>query len=118
MRRRPRAAGTKLEPRSEADILLSVIVPVYNEERTISEVLQRVREVPLRKELIVVDDFSSDGTREVLAAEAAHADTCVFYHPENRGKGGAVRTGLAHIRGDIVIIQDADLEYDPRDYQR
>ncbi|MEX1158736.1 MAG: glycosyltransferase family 2 protein [Thermomicrobiales bacterium] len=95
---------------------LSVIVPVFNEERTIADILARVRAVEIPKEIIVVDDFSSDGTRERLAIEEQYPDTNVFYHPENRGKGGAVKTGLENVSGDIIIIQDADLEYDPRDY--
>jgi glycosyltransferase involved in cell wall biosynthesis len=105
-----------IEPRAEQDILLSVIVPVFNEERTISEILKRVRAVPIPKEIIVVDDFSTDGTRDKLAVEDQNADTRVIYHSVNRGKGGAVKTGLEHVTGDIVLIQDADLEYDPRDY--
>jgi glycosyltransferase involved in cell wall biosynthesis len=95
---------------------LSVIVPVYNEERTISDILARVRAVEIPKEIIVIDDFSTDGTREQLANEATLPDTFVHYHPENRGKGGAVKTGLENVSGDVIIIQDADLEYDPRDY--
>jgi glycosyltransferase involved in cell wall biosynthesis len=98
------------------DFKLSVIVPVYNEARTIANILERVRAVDIPKEIIVIDDFSTDGTREQLAKEAEQPDTFVHYHPENRGKGGAVRTGLEHVTGDVVIIQDADLEYDPRDY--
>jgi glycosyltransferase involved in cell wall biosynthesis len=109
-------ADIVIEPRSEQDIRLSVIVPVFNEERTISEILERVRAVPIPKEIIVVDDYSTDGTREQLAIEAGKPDTRVLLHAANQGKGGAVRTGLAAITGDIVIIQDADLEYDPRDY--
>lgn len=105
-----------IEPRTEQEIRLSVIVPVYNEERTISEILKRVRAVPIPKEIIVVDDYSTDGTREQLRLEESEPDTRVVYHPQNRGKGGAVRTGLENVTGDIVIIQDADLEYDPRDY--
>ncbi len=98
------------------NLKLSVIVPVYNEERTIADILVRVRAVDIPKEIIVVDDFSTDGTREQLAIEAQHPDTTVHYHSENRGKGGAVKTGLENVSGDIIIIQDADLEYDPRDY--
>jgi glycosyltransferase involved in cell wall biosynthesis len=116
MARRRTAPDMVLEPRSEQDILLSVIVPVYNEERTISEILDRVRAIDIPKELIVVDDYSTDGTRERLREEEQNPDTRVYYHPKNKGKGGAVRTGLENVRGDIVIIQDADLEYDPRDY--
>lgn len=98
------------------DILLSVVVPVYNEEQTISAILEQVRAVPVRKEIIIVDDFSTDGTRKILESEATHDDTRVFLHARNMGKGGAVRTGLKQISGDIVIVQDGDLEYDPRDY--
>ncbi|HUG15070.1 MAG TPA: glycosyltransferase family 2 protein [Thermomicrobiales bacterium] len=105
-----------LEPRAEANIVLSVIVPVYNEERTIAEILKRVRAVPIPKQIIVVDDCSTDRTQQLLQAEYEHADTTVILHRTNKGKGGAVKTGLANVTGDIVIIQDADLEYDPRDY--
>lgn len=112
-RQQPRV---QFEQRDPDDILLSVIVPVYNEERTISTLLASVRDVPIRKEIIVVDDFSTDGTREILRQEVEADDTRVFLHGQNLGKGGAVRTGLEHVSGDIVLIQDADLEYDPRDY--
>jgi glycosyltransferase involved in cell wall biosynthesis len=98
------------------DFKLSVIVPVFNEERTIGKILARVRAVDIPKEIIVVDDHSTDGTRQQLANESELPDTIVLYHAENRGKGGAVKTGLENVSGDIVIIQDADLEYDPRDY--
>jgi glycosyltransferase involved in cell wall biosynthesis len=97
-------------------ILLSVVVPVFNEERTISAILEQVRAIPVPKEIIIVDDFSTDGTREILKSEVLHDDTRVFFHARNMGKGGAVRTGLKQVTGDIVIIQDGDLEYDPRDY--
>ncbi len=112
----PLAPDAVIAPRSEDEIVLSVIVPVYNEERTITELLRRVRAVPIRKQIVVVDDDSTDRTRELLAEEEAHDDTLVILHDHNLGKGGAVRTGLAHVTGDIVLIQDADLEYDPRDY--
>ncbi len=95
---------------------LSVIVPVYNERPYIEEVLQRVQEVDLDKEIIVVDDGSTDGTREVLAKLGAQDGITIIYHPRNRGKGAAIRTALGHTTGDLVIIQDADLEYDPDDY--
>ena len=98
------------------NLKLSIIVPVFNEVGTISEILARVRAIDISKEIIVVDDCSTDGTRDVLAGEAEQPDTRVFYHQRNLGKGGAVKTGLENISGDIVIIQDADLEYDPRDY--
>ncbi|MFQ6672551.1 MAG: glycosyltransferase family 2 protein [Candidatus Tectimicrobiota bacterium] len=95
---------------------LSVIVPVYNERPFIEEILRRVEAVPIDKEIVVVDDGSTDGTREVLAKLEAEGGITVVYHPTNRGKGAAIRTALAHITGELVIIQDADLEYDPDDY--
>lgn len=98
---------------------LSIIIPTYNERDTIREILRRVQEAPtagLTKEIIVVDDGSTDGTRDILRALDPGEGVQVFYHAENRGKGAAIRTGLSHATGDIVLIQDADLEYDPRDY--
>lgn len=97
---------------------LSVIVPVYNERETVREILERVRAVGVEKEIIVVDDGSTDGTRDILREEEGRGDVRVIYHPQNRGKGAAIRTGLEHATGDVVLIQDADLEYDPRDYPR
>jgi len=100
-------------------MLLSVIIPVYNEVTTIDEILRRVAVVPIPKEMVVVDDFSKDGTRETLSVLAGRYDNLkVVYHSKNRGKGCAIRTGLEHITGDIVIIQDADLEYNPGEYTR
>ena len=98
------------------NVLLSVIVPVYNECETVSELLRQVRSVDIPKEIIIVDDASTDGTWELLTTEADSADTRLYRHRHNQGKGGAVRTGLAQATGDIFLIQDADLEYDPRDY--
>jgi len=99
--------------------LLSIIIPIYNEVELLPTVLERVRAMTYDpKELILVDDFSQDGTRGILNAEASRPDTTVLYHERNRGKGAAIRTGLKAVRGDIVIIQDADLEYDPNDIPR
>jgi len=100
-------------------VKISVVVPVFNEASMIQQILDQVRavEIPYAKEIIVVDDCSTDGTREILAdQENRHTDTRALYHRQNRGKGAAVRTGLGAVTGDVVIIQDADLEYDPRDY--
>jgi dolichol-phosphate mannosyltransferase len=90
---------------------LSIVIPIFNEERLLSEVLENVRKIPLEKELILVDDCSVDGTRAILEKEKSKPDTIVLYHEKNQGKGASIRTGLAHVTGDIVIIQDADMEY-------
>ncbi|MDI6892706.1 MAG: glycosyltransferase family 2 protein [Actinomycetota bacterium] len=94
---------------------LSVIIPCYNEKENILEILKRVEAVDLEKEIIIVDDCSTDGTREVLVTLPPERAR-VIHHAENKGKGSAIRTGLQQVTGDIVIIQDADLEYDPNDY--
>jgi glycosyltransferase involved in cell wall biosynthesis len=97
--------------------LLSVIMPCYNEATTIPDILAKVRAVDLEKQIIAVDDNSSDNTYAVLCQEAAADPTMiVIRHPNNRGKGAAVRSGLVRASGEIVLVQDADLEYDPQDY--
>ncbi len=95
---------------------LSVIIPVYNEADTIRKVLERVEKVAIDKEIVIIDDASSDGTREVLKGLEGRPGIRVFYHQQNRGKGAALRTGFKNARGDIVLIQDADLEYFPEEY--
>src|SRR3989344_2554544 len=98
-------------------MLLSIIIPVYNEARTVRALLEKVRAVPLPldRELIVIDDYSKDGTREILTNEQG---ITLLLHEKNRGKGAALQTGIRAARGDIVLIQDADLEYDPNDYEK
>ncbi|MCL6482268.1 MAG: glycosyltransferase family 2 protein [Firmicutes bacterium] len=115
--------------------LVSVVIPVYNERATIETLLCRVQAVEIRKELLIVDDGSRDGTREFLQQLRQSAETTpgemvllqmgtvlrtdnvrVFFHAENRGKGAALRTGFRHARGDIILVHDADLEYDPQEY--
>ena len=102
---------------------LSVIMPVYNERETIREILEKVGRVNLEKEVIIVDDASLDGTSELLRAMEGsesmnNADIRIVYHSQNQGKGTAIRTALSYVRGDVIIIQDGDLEYDPQDYPK
>jgi glycosyltransferase involved in cell wall biosynthesis len=98
---------------------LSVVIPVYNEKSTVEEIIRRVQavDVGLEKEIVVVDDASTDGTRDILQRQSAE-NVRVVLHEKNSGKGGALRTGFSEAGGDIVLVQDADLEYDPREYPK
>jgi glycosyltransferase involved in cell wall biosynthesis len=98
---------------------LSVIVPVFNERNTVAEIVRRMRSVdlPIEREIVMVDDGSDDGTRDVLT-QLQDSTVRVVKHPLNRGKGAAIRTGLEHATGDVVLVQDADLEYDPEDWPK
>ncbi|MFO1093938.1 MAG: glycosyltransferase family 2 protein [Planctomycetaceae bacterium] len=104
--------------------LLSIVMPVYNEQESLPKILERVRAVPLRKEIVLVDDCSRDGTRDMLKQyETGNSNDpltsiAVYYHDVNQGKGAAVRTGLQKASGDVMIVQDADLEYDPAEIPR
>jgi glycosyltransferase involved in cell wall biosynthesis len=103
--------------RVPAELTISVVIPVYNEKTTIHEILRQVRAVPLNKQIILVDDCSTDGTRDVLKQmEREEPGLTIQFHERNQGKGAALRTGFALARGQIVIVQDADLEYDPAQY--
>ncbi len=122
--RAKRAYKAEQKPWAQAHGSLSVIIPVFNEKNTIEEILKKINAVDFsslgfQKEIILVDDGSSDGTREILSGMARQDNGLkVFFHKENKGKGAAIRTGLEAVSGDYVIIQDADLEYDPADYKK
>jgi len=119
-------ASLQASPRNSAAVALSandrwagcvsVIVPVYNEAAHVDELLQAIHASPVKKEIIIVDDGSTDGTREKLRAMPLADDVTVVFHEKNYGKGAAIRTALQYARGEYVLIQDSDLEYDPQDY--
>ena len=111
-------AVSPIEPKAEYR-KLSVIVPVFNERNTVAEIVRRMRavELPVEREIILVDDGSDDGTRNVLS-QLGDSTVRVVLHPQNKGKGAAIRTALQHVTGDLVLIQDADLEYDPEDWPK
>ena len=96
---------------------LSVIIPVFNEKNTILKIIKKINDLKINKQIIVVDDFSNDGTKEVLYENQNNIDLLLF-HNKNLGKGAAIRTAQKHVVGKYIIIQDADLEYDPRDFQK
>lgn len=108
---------TSSQPVTE-QVELSIIIPVFNEERSLLELLARVHAVPVSKEILIVDDCSTDRTREILSEEIAEAfpEARVFTHEQNQGKGAAIRTAIPHATGRYCIIQDGDMEYDPQDY--
>ena len=96
---------------------VSIIIPVYNEKNTIQQVIEQVQQAPYQKEIIIVDDGSSDGTREILQQSQWPENVHIFYHEKNRGKGAGIRTAVQHASKDVIVIQDADLEYDPKDLE-
>jgi len=107
----------RCEKRGDRSLKLSIVMPVYNETATIQELINRVLDTPFDKELIIIDDMSTDGTRKILR-QMSHEQVRIFYHDKNYGKGAALQTGFRHASGDIILIQDADLEYDPREYAK
>ncbi len=112
------SSGDKKEKRTGEALKLSVIIPVFNECNTIREIVRRVMESSFVNEIVIVDDDSMDGTREILEDFKSNRMIRVILHDKNMGKGAAVRTGINAVKGDLIIIQDADLEYDPRDYPK
>ncbi|RIK85927.1 MAG: glycosyl transferase [Planctomycetota bacterium] len=111
-------AAPAVEPRPRTKLAVSVVIPVYNERDTVVEIVRRVQAVGIHQEIILVDDYSLDGTRQLLVELDREADVRVLMHGYNRGKGAALRTGFQAASGDVVLIQDADLEYNPNDLPR
>jgi len=111
-------AAAPVEPCKRTALAVSVVIPVYNERDTIVEIVRRVQAVGIHQEIIIVDDFSVDGTRQLLLELDREPDIRVLMHGYNRGKGAALRTGFADARGEVIMVQDADLEYDPNDLAR
>lgn len=108
----------QVDSESAVTMKLSVIIPCFNEVHTILEVVNAVKQSPIKNiEIIIVDDYSTDGTREILKEKLESEVDLILYHDRNRGKGAALKTGFSHAAGDIVIVQDADLEYDPQEYK-
>src|SRR5690349_18013368 len=97
---------------------LSVVIPVYNEAATIASLIERVRAVTIPKQIVVVDDCSKDGTADVLRSLPPSDDLVLRFHSVNQGKGAALRTGFTAVTGDVVVVQDADLEYDPQEFHK
>jgi glycosyltransferase involved in cell wall biosynthesis len=110
--------ATAIEFRKPTKLAVSVVIPVYNERETVVEVVRRVQAVGVHEEIIIVDDFSIDGTRQILMELDREKDIRVLLHGYNKGKGAALRTGFQQAHGDVVLIQDADLEYNPNDLPR
>ena len=116
MRQECRSRGISGRREKRGSVEISVLIPVFNERNTIIEVIRRVQEQPFEKEIIIVDDHSTDGTRELLQETDWPANVKAFYHDKNKGKGAGIRTGAQAATKDIIIIQDADLEYNPSDF--
>ena len=115
----PKGLGLNTSPSGDLAwdrVRLTVVIPVHNEVQTVERLLQRVREVPLWLEVIVVDDGSTDGTRDLLSGLEGGLIDRLILHERNQGKGAALRTGFGHASGDVVVVQDADMEYDPREF--
>ena len=111
-------AAPPIERVKRTSLAVTVVIPVYNESHTVVEIVRRVQAVGIHEEIIIVDDFSIDGTRQILLELDRESDIRVLLHGYNRGKGAALRTAFQHARGEVILIQDADLEYDPNDLPR